>query len=127
MSTGITSFRKRGQIVKSESKDRIAMERRFLARKYQLVLYKENCIGCGICADMCPEEAIVYFPAEFKMGRRVSDRPRIDFEPDKCVMCGECVVSCPMRNALVMTEDGRRFVPVIEENAFAMVTRKTSL
>ncbi len=127
MSSRIRSFRRRGQIIKSESKDEITMERRLLIRKYQLVLFKDNCIGCGICADMCPKEAIMYFSAEFKSGRRVSDRPRIDFEPDKCVLCGECVVSCPMNDALVMTVDGRRFVPVVEENAFAMVTRKSSL
>lgn len=127
MSSRARSFRKRGQIIKSESKDEITMERRLLARKYQLVWFKDNCIGCGICADMCPKEAIMYFPAEFKSSRRVSDRPRIDFEPDKCVLCGECVVSCPMNDALVMTVDGREFVPVVEENAFAMVTRKSSL
>jgi len=127
MDRRIRSFRKRGQIIKSESKEEIVMERRLLNERFQLIWSRENCIGCGICADMCPKEAILYFPAEFKAGRRTSDRPRIDFEPDKCVMCGECVVSCPMRNALIMTENGRKFVPVIEENAFAMVTKKTSL
>jgi len=123
----IKSFRKRGEIVKSETKNEMTMERRMLVQRYQLVWYRDNCIGCGICADMCPKEAIRYLAAEFKAGRRVSDRPRIDFDPDKCVLCGECVVSCPMNDALVMTVDGKKFVPVIEENAFAMVTRKTSL
>lgn len=88
-------------------------------------MHKDRCIGCGICGDMCPKEAIQYFPAEFKAGRRISDRPRIDFEIDRCVMCGECVVSCPMKDALIMTVDGRRFIPVVEKNAFAMVARKT--
>jgi ferredoxin len=123
----IESFRRRGEIVKSETKGQVTMERRLLVRRYQLVWYRDNCVGCGICADMCPKEAIRYLGAEFKAGRRVSDRPRIDFDPDKCVLCGECVVSCPMNDALVMTVNGKRFVPVIEENAFAMVTRKTSL
>jgi len=123
----IKSFRERGEIIKSETKNEITLERRLLVQKYQLVWHRENCIGCGICADMCPKEAIRYISAEFKAGRRVSDRPKIDFDPDKCVLCGECVVSCPMNDALVMTLDGKKFVPVIEENAFAMVTRKTSL
>jgi len=127
MSRRIKSFRKRGQIIKSESRSEITIERHYLVRRYQLVWHEENCVGCGICVDMCPKEAILYFPAEFKAGRRASDRPRIDFEPDKCVLCGECVVVCPMNDALIMTENGRKFVPVIEENAFAMVTRKTSL
>jgi len=126
MSSGIGSVRKRGQIVKSDRKDEIAMERRFLVRRYRLVWRKDSCIGCGICADMCPKEAIQYFPAEFKAGRRISERPRIDFETDRCVMCGECVVSCPMKDALVMTVDGRKLIPVMEKNAFAMVARKTS-
>ena len=98
-----------------------------MTRKYQLVWFKEKCIGCGICVDMCPKKAILYFPAEFKASKRSSDRPTIDFEPDKCVLCGECVVACPMDETLVMTVDGRRFTPVIEANAFAMVARKISL
>lgn len=117
----------RGQIIRSVTKDEITIERRLMMRKYRLVWFKENCIGCGICADMCPKEAILYFPAEFKAGRRVSERPQIDFEPDKCILCGECVVSCPMDQALIMTVDGRKFTPVIESNAFTMVARKTSL
>jgi len=127
MDPRIRSFRGRGQITKSESKEEIVLERRFLGERYQLIWSKQDCIGCGICVDMCPKEAITYFPAEFRAGRRISDRPRIDIEPDKCVMCGECVVTCPMKKALLMTKNGRRFVPVIEKNAFAMVARKTSL
>jgi 4Fe-4S ferredoxin len=127
MSSKIMSLRRRGRIGKSETRDQVTLERRLLFREYQLVWNREKCIGCGICVDMCPKEAMLYIPAQFKAGRRVSDRPRIDFDPDKCVLCGECVVSCPMDQALIMKVDGKKFVPVIDVNAFAMVTRKTSL
>ncbi len=52
-----------------------------------------NCIGCGICLDVCPEEAI--------------DMPRSAGYPEsvegKCVGCQECVTECPFE-ALEVTE-----------------------
>jgi len=120
-------FLGRGRIGKFKTKAQITLDRRLLFRRYELVWNRDKCIGCGICVDMCPKEAILYVPAQFKMGRRVSDRPQIDFDPDKCILCGECVVSCPADQALIMKVDGKEFVPVIDANAFAMVTRRTSL
>ena len=43
---------------------------------------KAECTACGICADGCPEDAIV-----------VEDVAVID--QDKCVDCGACVDDCP--------------------------------
>lgn len=42
------------------------------------------CIGCGICAQVCPSGAIVM---------DADNRPVVDLE--KCTACGNCINSCP--------------------------------
>jgi len=43
----------------------------------------EDCTACGICADTCPEEAII-------------DGPDAYIITDACTDCGTCVDACPM-------------------------------
>ena len=48
-----------------------------------MVTVKESeCVGCGACADVCPNDAIT-----------VDDIAVID--ASKCVDCGACVDECP--------------------------------
>lgn len=42
----------------------------------------DDCVACGACADVCPENAIT-----------VDDIAVID--ADKCVECGACIDECP--------------------------------
>ena len=42
----------------------------------------DDCVGCGACADVCPQDAI-----------SVDDIAVID--AGKCVDCGACVDECP--------------------------------
>lgn len=41
-----------------------------------------ECVACGACADVCPQDAI-----------SIDDVAVID--ADKCVDCGACVDECP--------------------------------
>jgi Dissimilatory sulfite reductase (desulfoviridin), alpha and beta subunits len=41
-----------------------------------------ECVGCGACADVCPQDAI-----------KVDDIAVIDM--DACVDCGACIDECP--------------------------------
>ena len=116
------SLRRRGRIIKREEENRTIMERRLLVKQYELLLDRDICVGCGICADNCPKEAIIYSPAEFR-GIRAVTRPSIDFDPERCVLCGECVSLCPM-HALQMRIEREERVPVIEMNVFPLATRK---
>ena len=54
-----------------------------LSEVIQMVTVNESeCVGCGACADVCPNEAI-----------SVDDIAVID--AGKCVDCGACVDECP--------------------------------
>ena len=74
------------------------------------------CDQCGICAEVCPEEAIhleneVYvihvdecsgcLICMDECPHRVLFEHKTEETPIKCTLCGECVEACP-REALVM-------------------------
>ena len=47
----------------------------------------EDCIGCGICAWICPTRAISLV--------NVGERRLPSFDLGRCCMCGLCVEKCP--------------------------------
>ncbi len=57
----------------------------------ELYAKKEECCGCGACADLCPAEAI-------SMVRDTEGffYPRIDSQA--CMDCGQCEKVCPVKN-----------------------------
>ncbi|MFW6137663.1 MAG: 4Fe-4S binding protein [Spirochaetota bacterium] len=46
------------------------------------IVNEEDCTACGICVDVCSQEAIT-----------LNDVAEIDQE--KCTECGDCVDECP--------------------------------
>lgn len=48
-----------------------------------VIIDKDLCIGCGICVDECPQEAL-----------RVEDNIAVVNE-DACIECGICIGECP--------------------------------
>ena len=48
-------------------------------------LIQQECTGCGICADVCPHDAI-------NMGREMAYPEPV---PAQCVGCMLCVEQCP--------------------------------
>jgi len=44
---------------------------------------KDECVGCGVCVDVCPNDAI-------KMDGGVAL-----VDPDNCIECEACVNECP--------------------------------
>lgn len=52
-----------------------------------------KCVGCELCANICPSECITVIPYEDSKGKR---RPKV-FELDsrRCMYCGLCEDVCP--------------------------------
>lgn len=48
-------------------------------------LIRQECTGCGICADVCTYEAVRMNP----------EMPYPDPVPSRCVGCMACVEQCP--------------------------------
>lgn len=51
-----------------------------------------SCTGCGICRDVCPEEAI----------RQTRDMGLPEPVPGACTGCGSCVTQCPFDAILIL-------------------------
>ncbi len=63
---------------------------RYLRNVVTLELNRDACIGCGMCADVCPHR--VFSLAEKKA--RIADF-------DACMECGACAKNCPAAAILV--------------------------
>ncbi|MBC7341074.1 MAG: glycyl-radical enzyme activating protein [Clostridia bacterium] len=57
----------------------------------ELIYYQVRCIGCGACAEVCPQKAITPDPAT-------------GFSPDRrrCTGCGTCADACPAKARKLM-------------------------
>lgn len=52
-----------------------------------------NCVGCELCAKICPCDCITVVPYEDEKGNR---RPKVfDIDLSRCLYCGLCEDACP--------------------------------
>nr|WP_251212402.1 4Fe-4S dicluster domain-containing protein [Adlercreutzia murintestinalis] len=58
------------------------------------VIVADECIGCGICVDACPQEVL-------EVVGGVADV----VNEDACIACGDCLEECPMGAIPEIVED----------------------
>jgi 4Fe-4S ferredoxin len=115
----------RGETIKKERRKQVTLSRNFLTKKFLLILEKELCTGCGICAQICPKEAIEEKPPLVVDGR-LKKKPTIDIDSKKCIMCGECVVLCPY-HALKMEVDDEETTNIVKYEAFPVLLKEINV
>jgi len=62
----------------------------------KIIIDEDECIGCGICAEMCPEDVL-----EVDEEEEVCKVVR----PDDCIECEACSVNCEYEAVQCVQED----------------------
>jgi 4Fe-4S ferredoxin len=101
------------------------IERIHHARRYQLVLDKNLCVGCDICKTVCPKEAITVTKIEKKPGER-AQKPRVKVDLEKCYYCGVCNSICPFGAIKVLIDD-KNILSVVEKGSFPELIREIEI
>ncbi len=57
----------------------------YLKNVATLELDRDTCIGCGMCAQVCPHQVF-----------EIAERKSRIMDLDACMECGACAVNCPV-------------------------------
>lgn len=58
---------------------------RYIEGVVNITLDEERCVGCGMCADVCPHHVFI-----------LTDRKAQFIDREGCMECGACSVNCPV-------------------------------
>jgi 4Fe-4S ferredoxin len=92
------------------------------AKRYSVTLNKKKCVGCGICMEICPREAIEVTSTPKEEGEEAKT-PTVTINKEKCTYCGICEAICPF-GAVITRINGEHVVPVVESESFPQLIRE---
>jgi 4Fe-4S ferredoxin len=110
------------KLYKTEKEDTLQIEQKLYTKDYILILDKKRCIGCGVCEEVCPKEAVKTKKTQHA-GKKSLE---VDINEQKCIYCGICVVLCPTK-ALTLKIDGKPKVPTIENESIPKLIREIDI
>ena len=113
------------RLQKTESGNQLLIERIHHARRYELVVDKDLCVGCEICKTVCPKEAIKITQAEKKPGEK-TQKPIVEVDLEKCHFCGVCNSICPFGAIKVLIDD-KNILSVVEKGSFPELVREMEI
>lgn len=113
----------RGLTQKTRTDNSIVLERAMVTRHYLLRWDLDRCVGCQIGPLVCPKDAITHIEGQIEDGH-LTKKSSIDIDPEKCVLCGMCVVMCPT-HSIQMTINGKVEVPIQDHEAFPKLIQST--
>ena len=103
-------FRRRFTVQYPEERRPLPPRARWLLNLQRHPDGKERCVGCMLCAAICPTEALYIVGEENDPENPVSHGERYakiwDYDTGRCIFCGFCVEACP-EEAIIM-------VPIFE-------------
>lgn len=59
------------------------------------IFYDQLCIGCSLCAKVCPNNTIIMLERPEQTDPKLKHRPIIDL--NRCIFCGYCAEVCPAK------------------------------
>jgi len=112
-------------MLKTENENKLVVEMILHSKRYSLTLNKKKCVGCGICMQICPREAIEVTPTPKAEGEEAKT-PTVTINKEKCTYCGICEAICPF-GALTTRINGEHVVPVVESDSFPQLKREITI
>lgn len=98
--------------------DKLSVVLQLYSEYVRLDLDKSVCVGCDICAAVCPREAV---RVQLEDGRLLAD-----IDADKCILCEVCAAFCPT-GALSMEQNHEPKAVLVESGGVAAASPRISV
>ncbi len=109
------------KILKTESDGKLKVKRVHHASDYELIIDRSLCVGCELCSEICPREAITVSRKPKVKGQKI-EHALVDVDQEKCQYCGICSTICPY-GAVQVRKNGKALKSVVEKESFPQLIR----